>query len=272
MHPGDPSSSSPAKLHEKDPTLPSSGASTPPSEPGASATHLPLHAGFDFNAIKEVLGKAELNPEELKVRDNPYEAPHIPPPTNRSESVPPLRQSSPQVTRSSLDSSTGAPVPGPSSTRADLPASFSRTLSLNDVHDDDTDSEEENYAQHISSYRNGPEPSHEDTSFASTPRPSHLQMPSPDPFTKNDVPSWTPSAAPAPFSFGASPTYGSPFSSPTAQSAHNPFGSFATPDPGLSFGSTDGSITSLPTTSDPWKISNDFGKKKESTFNSNPWS
>ncbi|KAF9461932.1 hypothetical protein BDZ94DRAFT_1262538 [Collybia nuda] len=271
---GDSSSpSSPAKPHDKGP---SSGTSTPSTEPGASTSHLPIHAGFDFNAIKEVLGKAELNPEELEIQDNPYQAPHIPPPTNRSESAPPSHHFSPQAPRSSLDPSLGAPVPGPSSPRADLPASFSRTMSLNDVHDDSSDSDEENFAQHISSYRSDNQSSYEDSLFTSTtPRPSQLQMPSPDSFVKRNIPSWPPSAESDSFSPGASSTYGAPLSSFSAglsQPAHNPFASYAPPDTGLSFGSSDGSITSLPITSDPWQISNDFGKKKSSTFNSNPWS
>ncbi|KAF7317927.1 DUF726-domain-containing protein [Mycena kentingensis (nom. inval.)] len=40
----------------------------------AGESKVPIHAGFDFAAIEDVLGKAELNPEDLKVPEpNPFE-------------------------------------------------------------------------------------------------------------------------------------------------------------------------------------------------------
>ncbi|KAJ7718550.1 hypothetical protein B0H16DRAFT_1475548 [Mycena metata] len=78
------------------------GVSTPtPSSPTAkdpsnAASKIPVHAEFHFNAIEDVLGKAELNPDALKIpSETEFEAPAIPPPTNRSESAPPQQQTPP---------------------------------------------------------------------------------------------------------------------------------------------------------------------------------
>lgn len=98
---------------------------------------IPIHAGFDFNAIKDVLGKAELNPEELKIpEDNRFEIPAIPPPTNRSESAPPQQQTPPAETADR------PPFEPPSPTRTDLAGAFARSMSVNDLDDSDSDTDE----------------------------------------------------------------------------------------------------------------------------------
>ncbi|KAJ7747206.1 hypothetical protein B0H14DRAFT_3097048 [Mycena olivaceomarginata] len=64
---------------------------------------IPIHAGFDFSAIKDALGKAELNPDELKI-----------PEPNHLPSPPP---------------------------RTDLSGTFARSMSVNDVRDSDSDTD-----------------------------------------------------------------------------------------------------------------------------------
>ncbi|EPQ60175.1 DUF726-domain-containing protein [Gloeophyllum trabeum ATCC 11539] len=108
----------------------------------------PARAGFNFDAIKDVIGKSELKPEEVHVQQrNPFRAPLIPPPTQRSESTPlpaPHESRSPTPTPvtklpspplSSEES--GPPIPPKSAPRSDLTSTFQRSLSLN-------------HAQHVS--------------------------------------------------------------------------------------------------------------------------
>ena len=73
-------------------------------EAGQSNPDLPLRAGFDLDAIKEVLAESEQHPEELHA-PQPTRIPPIATPTQRSASTPrPFRQASePPNARSSLD-------------------------------------------------------------------------------------------------------------------------------------------------------------------------
>lgn len=264
---------------------------------------LPLHAGFDFDAIKAVLGdaKASLNPDELGIRGNDNNT-YQPLLTNRSESAPHLE--GPRRSWSSADAGMGDvdhPIPGPSSlslSLSHLPSSFSRTLSLNDVHDgyprergDDDESEYDDdddkrgqgqgsssTSPPLSSF-DAPPPlsSYDDESpFDKTPRMSHaplsLSFASED--DNNDMLSWkaSPSSSSsyhnhqtiAPSSGGYSYSQ-SHHHQPTPN--HNfPFAS----ETGMSFGAGGDGISS-----DPWKISTtttatEFGKK--SLTGGNPWS
>ncbi|KAJ7894560.1 hypothetical protein B0H13DRAFT_2035994 [Mycena leptocephala] len=80
------------------------GPSSPTKDAADVDSKMPKHAGFDFGAIKDILGKADLNPDELKIP----EANHPPSPP-----------------------------------RTDLSGAFARSMSVNDVHDDsDTDTDE----------------------------------------------------------------------------------------------------------------------------------
>ncbi|KAJ6606805.1 hypothetical protein B0H10DRAFT_2074448 [Mycena sp. CBHHK59/15] len=86
------------------------GPASPAKDAPDNNSKIPIHAGFDFNAIKDVLGEAERNPDELKIRaDNQFPAPPIPSPTNRSESAPPQQQTPPAL---------GPPFDPPSSPQA----------------------------------------------------------------------------------------------------------------------------------------------------------
>ncbi|KAJ7146410.1 hypothetical protein C8R44DRAFT_690838 [Mycena epipterygia] len=214
------------------------GTSTPTSPTKDTSevdSKIPIHAGFDFNAIKDVLGKAELNPDELKFReDNHFEAPPIPPPTNRSESAPPQQQTPPaEADRPSFN----PPSPPPT----DLSEPFARSMSVNDIHDDtDSDADEP------------PPPPAKPPIYVS---PSSLSFGDPSgsvwsPPAERDIPAFGYAAAQNPF----------------ASSSYSPA------DTSLSFGSADGSITSsFSPAADPWTVPSDLGRKKSTTFNANPW-
>ncbi len=256
------------------------GKDSQPSTPDVS--HLPKHAGFDFSAIKDVIGKADLNPGELQVpAPNRFHAPPIPPPTLRSESAPPPipEPSSPSPKpRSSLDMH-DQPVAGPSSSRSDLSSTLARSMSLDNVHAEADDAEELTSVNAIT-----PHARHEFQSFAAPPSLS---------FGSNDGSVWpaepegtrTPFGTSALGSFRERPTF-----TASSPSGFTPYGMsrtqdyFALPDSAsMSFAGADGSITfsSSPSRTeppDPWDIpSSSFGgynaKKSSNTLNGNlnPW-
>ena len=248
-----------------------------------SSTELPLHAGFDFGAIQDVIGKADLNPAELQIpAPSKVPVPHIPPPSHRSESAPLPEVDSPLSTprvRSSLDlpvtNDYPAAIAGPSSSidaRDDLASSFSRALSLNNLRD-----ERENdmtslsgktptaagYTQSIPSLSFGSS----DGSVWPGQTTSYENSPFGDRSHFNG--SGTALRSENPFTLGGTQG-GSMYSSPLSG---NPFAPQETT--GLSFGGMDGSITPTPTSRrDPWDIPSPMfggGKKSASTLNLNPW-
>ncbi|KAI0783157.1 DUF726-domain-containing protein [Abortiporus biennis] len=247
-----------------------------------STPDLPIHAGFDFRAIKEVLGNTDLKAEEMKMPSpHPFHVPTIPPPTQRSESAPPPVPETPSpertpTSRLSMDlpplPENVEPIAGPSNSRHDLNSSFSRSLSLNNIRAEPED---------VTSL--GPA---ENGSFSST---STLTERAPTlSFGTSDGSLWpAPSEASDPFSNFHDRSLSS-FSRPNDPfKSNNPFipstlsnNSFVTPEPaGLSFGGVDGSITFSPVTRperDPWNLptpygTNSAGKKSASTLNLNPW-
>nr|GAT51735.1 predicted protein [Mycena chlorophos] len=253
-----------AAVEDDDDELPPRIESPPPSsakaEEASEESKLPTKAGFDFAAIKDVLGKAELNEEELQVpAQNPFEPPHIPPPTNRSESAPPPSQSA-----STTPTMERPPSP-------EFAASFARSMSVNDVHEpipddagDDTETEDEpvppplpekapylSFGEAATASSSGWSPAAEvGGGFGSQPRSFGYPAPS-NPFASSD----------ASLSFGASD--GSI--------------SFGASDGSISFGAGDGSLThnafATPASkTDSWTIPNDIGRGKKPTFGtSNPW-
>lgn len=114
-----------------------------PEDGDVSAAVLPVHAGFNFEAMKEIIGKAEANPAELQVpAPSRFSSQQLHQPTNRSESVPLPSPDSPGATprfRSSLDARPLAeeeePVAGPS-----FYSSMSRSRSVNQIRNEDEDS------------------------------------------------------------------------------------------------------------------------------------
>ncbi|KAJ7729098.1 hypothetical protein DFH07DRAFT_871425 [Mycena maculata] len=212
-----------------------SGPTSPTKDAVDVNSKIPMHAGFDFNAIKDVLGKAELNPDELKIpEDNQFEAPAIPPPTNRSESAPPQQQTPPA-------DADRPPFDPPS----ELSGAFARSMSVNDIHDDDSDFDAE--ADEAPSPPDKP--------------PAYLSQGSLS-FGDSSGSFWAPAAHDVPrdvprdvLAFG------------------NPFAGASRTDMGLSFGGADGSVSTseFSPTADPWTIPSELSKKKSPAFNANPW-
>ncbi|KAL0952070.1 hypothetical protein HGRIS_008706 [Hohenbuehelia grisea] len=248
---------------------PSSGTSTPQREASESATDLPLHAGFDFAAIKEIIGQAE-EASDQKV----YEVPPIPPPSNRSESTPPVhRDAYPDPDPFSQDrppSAAGQP------SRSGLSSVFTRSMSVNDAHDDD-DPEEDDPTPSMSPKPLPPMSSNYISDFA-TPSPAGLL------FGGDDGSFWAPPVpekSPAAFGYSSS-SLTTPFGASTvslggvggmgselglSSRVSNPFAD-PSPSSGMSFAGTDGSISFLPSDTDPWALPSE-PKKKDT--NSNPW-
>ncbi|KAH9950963.1 DUF726-domain-containing protein [Amylocystis lapponica] len=261
----------------------SSAVEAPDSDLSSAA--IPVHAGFNFGAIKEVIGKAELNPNELQIpAPSRFPVPQIPQATQRSESVPLPVPPSPETTptlRTSLDLPPEEPIAGPSS-RSD--AGYSRP-SLNNVQ----------------TRREVPVTS----PTPSTTRPSFGAQPAIS-FGGPDGSLWAPERpepTPTQISFGGPPgSYSrglmrqqdTPLSG--ADSDHRSlaspaFGSYASPLPAydpfvespadtLSFGGIDGSITLSPSPfraeRDRWDIGGGLygregAKKSTSTLDLNPW-
>ncbi|KAI0334020.1 DUF726-domain-containing protein [Cubamyces sp. BRFM 1775] len=269
-----------------------SPSANPQDDGDLASAEIPAHAGFDFAAIKEVLGKADKS-EELRVpAPSRFPPPSIPvhPPTLRTESAPPPVPDSPPAatpkSRPSLDlppvppDHEDEPVPGASSSShpdRDLPSILSRSLSLNNAPDD--------FEADMTSFgRNAPS------------RPPVLS------FGGSDGSIW-PAQEPDPTpGYGAFGAYRAPASFAPLRSADvlsNPFASGtsglrsdglpAPPDdplagsagtPSLSFGGIDGSISfgSSPSSSlqpgrSPWDIGGPYGntKKSSSTLDLNPW-
>ncbi|KAF8204256.1 hypothetical protein K438DRAFT_1819443 [Mycena galopus ATCC 62051] len=63
---------------------------SPTKETPDADSKIPIHAGFDFSAIKDVLGKAELNPDELKITEPNHDSD-----TDTDEPPPPLPEKPP---------------------------------------------------------------------------------------------------------------------------------------------------------------------------------
>lgn len=252
------------------PGTPDTKPSSPqtPTNVAEEGPALPVRAGFDFKAIKDVIGKAELNPEELKIpAPSRFPAPSIPPPTMRTESAPPLNPEPESLTprpRSSLDlSSPGIhdePVAGPSSLYTqDLSSSLTRHLSLED-HEEE---EEEEYS-HASTQ----------ASFFNDSTPSGLTFGSRN-GVRWDMPDDLNSS-----SYTQDPSFKSVGSTSYSSPALNPFAS-PLDSTSLSFGGEDGTITFSPSPSigvepDPWAIgTRSLGgsgtKKSASTLDLNPW-
>jgi hypothetical protein len=200
---------------------------------------LPVHAGFDFNAIKEVIGKAGADPRQLEVHVNvPRPTPPVP-----SSSVPQRSASAPRsfraandvvASRSSLDLSSsvgggGGGERGRSRLDLESPLSISPT---------------------------------EDS--LATARPGRLSLPSASPFDEAEDDVDTPWASTSPDKLGTS-IRPNPF-------AYGSFSSFSPPTQ-MTFGTVNGSLS--PGIADPWGSGGgDVNDRKKSPpgFNANPWS
>jgi len=215
---------------------------TPNVATGRSSTDIPKHAGFDLNAMQEIIGEAKLNHKELQVQKPTV--PPTPPPTQRSESAPMLVLKLSVDVTSDLESGAA---------HYELTSQGSGSLEEPEIVVPSTHSQ----------------PVHQE-GFEPALYPT-LQLPLPSLPTVGDFQSsWatepltkTVSEVPGSRSLGPS-TNASSLGNPDG--ATTPFGGWCTPPPSpftdssssavsLVFSSTDGSITSSPATEDeqdPW--------------------
>lgn len=251
-----------------------------------------MHAGFDFAAIKSVIGESGQSADEVQIpQPSRFPPPYIPhhPPTLRTVSAPPPIPEPPSPARTpkgrpSLDlppvPQEEQPVAGPS-TRGDLSSTLSRSLSLNNM----SEAAEADM-----------------TSFGAPPTSSVSRQPvlsfggSDGSIWPSQEPDLTPTFGrfgggyqlPSNLSAGRS---GDVLSNPFASTSggfrsdrlpiplDNPFASAGAPS--LSFGGADGSISLLGGGSSssaqagrsPWDFGNPYGsgKKTSSTLDLNPW-
>jgi hypothetical protein len=241
---------------------PSSVAESVESE----TSDLPVHAGFDFKAIKAVIGEAEAKDGELRVAlTDPLPVSSILPPSQRSDSEP--RSFRPSSSIPSPPSSPDTPPAGNKESQREITSQFARSMSLNDLHNNGdlgnvglkfspSDSEASQFTPRSSV---APSLSFSDKSdslwSASTAGTFGPRSPP-------DLPSFGNSAA--------SLTYG-PSALAYSPTTNDLYSDFLTPV-GLSFGGPDGLVTA-PSVPDPWSarpvLAND---KKSASFNANPWS
>lgn len=260
----------PPRMENDDtPTSPSGAVEPQPERPSSD---IPTHAGFNLNAMKEMLGNAKQHPEELKIpapgQATNYPAPPSPPPSYRSGSATPLDHEYSPATTPVMKSSLQVPS---EASDANLRKSFQHSVSVDDVRADPE--------RVISS-----NPSQSLQSASTSHRPAPLTGGYNAPWTAEPLSddtsqvfghrSFAPSTETLSFGNqnGSIAPFGNPFNAPLNQ---NPFASpadFTSPSSGgLSFGSTDGSITLSPTGNaaeqDPWN----YRPPRSSSFNSNPW-
>ena len=295
--------------------LPRSGKNTPtPSRPSTPSNdpvpHIPIHAGFDLNAIKNALQEVEKNPSKSFQAPSSSTSPPPPPksvtqltpppiapPSNRSQSTPPVQvvgadthtrassldnayavSQSPNEDKVSAGMGLGYGYPSrDDATFAGPSHPFSRSFSASSrLEENDVSSK-----SYASSFARTPTTANsfssdfDDAYAIHTPRPTTHTLGLPD----DIVPSWgapTPSSSSS-FSFSSSATTKSSMVDPFSNPSSSLHGLGFPESSGLSFGSADGAIVA-PTggQNDAWGIPPlGVASKKKSTLdgiNSNPWS
>jgi len=269
MQTSSPAMSSTTITNSERETLTTSRPSTPPNDKPLSS-HLPIHAGFDLNAIKDVLQEVEQDPSKSQAPPPPsakkFSSRLASPPTavpfKRPQSTPPNNQPIEDTAPRSIARFTSREDPTTSS--------FSRSISEN-IYNGKDEQGDETYAimdrKTISSFNNF----EDDLSYISrTPRPrpdSSLTLPD------GVAPPWgvsstSPSVNTAPSSTDHS-LYNGRLPSPPVMP--NPFASSSS---GLGFGSLDGSVNGgVGFHADPWSMPSSVKKTTLDSYASNsPWS
>ncbi|KAF9237094.1 hypothetical protein BU15DRAFT_88891 [Melanogaster broomeanus] len=228
-----------------------SNLSESPSPPAADASpEVPVHAGFDLAAMKEMIGEVERHPEQ----------------TVAHPSLAPSRKAHGMVKPVPYDED--ADVAGPSSFSM-LSTTFATSLSLQDrdpyrrAEEDDleTRAPANGFAFSNASSYTPTIPLHEEPQIS---------------FGGSDGSIWT---APIGVGSASSSAFGNPFARSTdlsfgnAEPTAHPLGTYPT-SPALSFGSPDGTITfqGLEASADPWGAPSEPRKMTGAGFSSNPWS
>jgi hypothetical protein len=263
--------------------------STPSNDPSAASTSkIPLHAGFDLNAIKNVL--EEVKHESEKSSQTPSKAAksivtHLASPPNaspfaRPQSTPPVQipETNAHPRASSFDGKSqyqeriaSTPMDSP---QDDLTPSFSRSFSAtprlgqNDASSSYSTSTSLSFKSVVQPSFNNP---FDDSTYSHSTRSTTLPS-----ILADDA--WGAPSSSAINSSSISSTKAA-YSIPSLPSVTNQYTtSFADTTPTFSFGAADGTITgSSGTRNDPWSIPPlGLHKKKSATtldgFNANPWS
>ncbi|KAF8167185.1 hypothetical protein B0H34DRAFT_4113 [Crassisporium funariophilum] len=268
---------------------------TPSNDPSASSSHLPLHAGFDLSAIKDVLHEVEEDPSKSKPpipTKNPLTRlapPPVAPPSTRSQSTPPVAQyleTSSNARSSSLDYGYGSqpqektPQSFGSSSREDnTTPSYSRSFS---THDATLVNQDMNYPSASSSRKtslattsyNDFEDDLSYSTYASRPSTT-MPLSLPD----DAIPSWgAPSSSHLNLTSSRFSSAKSSYTLPSPPSMPNPFASSggSASSSGLVFGGADGSVSGGTSFSaDPWSVTPVGTTMKKKTtldgYNSSPW-
>ncbi|KAG1737014.1 hypothetical protein EDB19DRAFT_1910017 [Suillus lakei] len=229
----------------------------------SSSTDIPVHAGFDLKAIKDMIGQSEKNPEEMQV-PQPSQI-HSPLVVSQSESAPPAYTSAP----THVANPTGLSVVDVDSS-ADLGATFATSLSLHHVFDSGDDVDGGQGMPPVATDLGSPD----DLSYPSSTTSPRTSIPQIS-FGGSETSIWSPPPLPE--------NRTSPFGNPFAASAVS-FGNSSRstndlhrtspvsgPSASLSFGGTDGTITLQGMGRDPWSIPV-RDPKKTPNYLSNPWS
>ena len=256
-------------------------------------TNLPKYAGFDFQAIKEAIGEEGIDVNKIPVPHPGPGGPVVEPvstlalarpaqPLDRSESAPPLINTPPGSIRTLEPPDTPTP-PVAQLSHADtaaLPSTFSRSLSLNDLPEGET--EKASTSSPVSPTESTPHPLRETfATFANpyrqTPTNSNTSVLS---FGSAGGDIWVSGATPSQLTFGrvdgtiiggTSDPYGN-YSPPSSYGLRNEsaFGgesnAFAATTT-LTFGGADGSISSA--SEDQWKPKPITSEHKK--YTPNPW-
>lgn len=232
---------------------------------------IPKHAGFDLAGMKEMLGNAKQHPEELKILTpgevTNYPIPPIPPVSHRSQTAPPPAHEDSPSTTPVMKSSLRLPS---QASDADLRTAFQRSVSVDAFRAEPA---------HVMSSHPPQSSQSASTSPRGAPPAGAYNAPwTSEPLSRNasQVLGQRFGQSTETLSFGNQNGSIAPFGNPFNTSlSHNPFTSpadFTSPSSGgISFGSTDGSITLSPAGNaaeqDPWT----YRPPRSSSFNSNPW-
>lgn len=227
----------------------------------SSSIDIPVHAGFDLKAIKDMIGQSEKTPEEMQV-PQPSQI-HSSLVVSESESAPPAYTIAPTHVANPTDLYV-ADV----NSSAGLNAMFATSLSLHHVPDSGDDVDD---GQGMPPVANGLG-SLDDLSHPSSATSPHTSIPQ---ISFNETSMWSP-----PLPENRTSPFGNPFATSKASfenlsgrstndlHRHSPT---ASPSASLSFGGTDGTITLQGMGRDPWSIPAG-DPKKTPNYLANPWS
>ncbi|KAG6330049.1 hypothetical protein ID866_9041 [Astraeus odoratus] len=251
-------------------------ATTPDRHSTDSTPELPLHAGFDLGAIRQMIGDAQHHPEELHIPPSgQMEAGPTPPQQTgwRAISAVPVASSS-MINRPPEDTS-GADVKPfeVSNAHLNIPGSLENHFTAASPLGDRSSEDEQRQAERESEGPNTSEGSDDDLAPAPAPRsPISSQEPAGTP-SFEVWPSAVDGGRPV-ASTGSAIAFGNPFgmSTDALSRAKSSLASYQTSrdsSASLSFGSLDGKITFQSTEQDPWSTPE---AAKPSSYLSNPWS